>query len=490
MPTIKVNSIRYKALQRNPLLFIHKRAREIWRKTEENRYGFKDYEYYWGTFDEETDCNLEVNAFGDKYKNNDCILVIAKIPTDNPADSNNQNFAAVEIRNIFIDKPEDWKVILNDCISKIHEKDGRYNFMALLWCTHHYEIKENILEEAIRYYDTRVQSYFINTLKEIGVCLSITKQETLLRVLTKFNISYNIYCPPVVNEAMKSNMPEFDYIKSNYSLFNVIDFIFGDYSEFTPFNEQQTVPKTAVQNPLQFDSTTGMPIKPQQGVSKTKDNTNINNSTNILLTIQAWLHDETICLKDYEELKRWFALFSETTKMKIVRRYFHDIRLGNTTYNSTLLDSFKNNQYERLSRFRYCIEMPEKPIPLTVPLLCDSIMTFVQSKGQELQSFNGIIDIAIMYCDKTKPNVDFELKEILPICDGGAVHNEEYFNGFIDFEVIYKLMEDKMTTENLENTIKSLLDEYTKKCLKQEPYNDKWNVRSDDRNTITITTVH
>jgi len=435
MPTVTVKNVRYETLQQNPLFFIHKeeQEREIWIQTS----GQKEYKYYWATNDDGIACWLEDDIFGDQFTNDAYMLVIAEITTNIPLpDKKNDDEGSIEIQihNFQADNINDWIVVLNSCIFRMNDTNNKYVSMALLWCLHHRRIKENVLEKAIHRYDIKIQTYLTSKLKEIGVCLSIIKQQTLQRVLANFDISCQIYNPTVISEALGIIAPKLNYLTSNLGLFDVINLIFNNHNEELPFEIDYQLEK-------------------------------MKNSSNILLNLYVWLHDDAMHLEDYDGLKRWFGLLSESMKMKMIRRYFHDIRLGVATYDVKLLESFKNNRFEKFTRFRYCIENPEEPISLIVPLLCDSVITFVNSEGRSFQSLDGILDVAITHCDNIKPNVDFALKKILPICNGGAVYNQERFKGFIDYEVVYQLMEEKMATENLENSIKSLLKKYAKQSF-------------------------
>lgn len=488
MPTVTVKVSRYETLQYNPLFFIHKEEREIWVQTSDNPYGYKDYEYYWAANDG-IDCWLKADVFGEQFKNESHLLVIAEVATIIPIhnqESENEATIEVQIHNIQVGSINEWVVVLNSCVFRMNDTSDKYAFMALLWSLNHCGVKENLLEEAICRYDMKVQSYLTSKLKEVGVCLSIIKQQALQRVLTNFNVPYQVYNPTVINEALGVIAPKFNYQTSNFGLFDAINLIFNNCHEELPIERE-----------YQLDKMKG--------------------SSNILLNLYAWLYDETMRFEDYDALERWFGLFSESVKMKIIRRYFHDIRLGFATYDARLLEMFKENRFEKFTRFRYCIETPEDLIPLIVPLICDCVITFVNSKGHSFQSFDGVLDVAITHCDTVKPDVDYELRKILPKCNGGAVYNKEHFKGFIDYEVVYQLMEEKMAAEDLKKTIKFLLEKYARlksyhvcgngrsgehllseqvtkcrsslhgklECLEQKYYDDIWLVRNEI-NTVGI----
>lgn len=150
---------------------------------------------------------------------------------------------------------------------------------------------------------------------------------------------------------------------------------------------------------------------------------------------------------------------SEKTRLDIVKRYFHDVRCGNTTFDVHLLQQFVDNKFDDFIRYRYCIETPSEKVSLTVPLLCDNIITLYNSKGETFQTFDGILDFAITHCDQAHPDINFDLAGFIPTCEHSAVYNT-YFKGFIDYQLIRKLNTSKLSNENLLITIRSILDKY------------------------------
>lgn len=110
-------------------------------------------------------------------------------------------------------------------------------------------------------------------------------------------------------------------------------------------------------------------------------------------------------------------------------------------------------------RYRYCIETPSDKVILTVPLLCDNIITLYNSNGGAFQTFDGILDFAMTHCDQVHPGINFYLKRIIPTCEHSAVYNTD-FKGFVDYQLIRKLNTSKLNDENLLITIRSILDKY------------------------------
>ena len=95
------------------------------------------------------------------------------------------------------------------------------------------------------------------------------------------------------------------------------------------------------------------------------------------------------------------------------------------------------------------MENPTEPVVLTVPLLCDTLITLHNSKGNSFQTFDGILDCAITRCDTAHPAIDFGLQRFIPTCNRGAVYNIKKFKGFVDYAIVRKLNEALMTDEHL-----------------------------------------
>ena len=74
-----------------------------------------------------------------------------------------------------------------------------------------------------------------------------------------------------------------------------------------------------------------------------------------------------------------------------------------------------------------------------MPVLIDSIDTYIKSNGTRLQQFEGILDQFTRNADPLYLNADLGLHHLLPVCDGGAVYNQRHFKGFIDFCITFRI---------------------------------------------------
>lgn len=317
---------------------------------------------------------------------------------------------------------QDYIKCLESCIRRSQNQEDKYYFLEILWLLDKTFIDVNHLTEAINKFDSRSIPYVLNILRQIGQCLSVKKQNILKKVYTSLNGQYDVYMSPMLSEAFHFLQKEADTDKKN--LFQLIDEFFEE--EFSVAYADK-----------------------------------IGETNNPLLQLVCWLSNEKK-LADYNSLIPLFALVPEKTRLDIVKRYFHDVRCKNTTFDVRLLQQFVDNKFDRFIRYRYCTETPAEKVILTVPLLCDNIITLYNSNGGAFQTFDGILDFAMTHCDQAHPDIDFNLARIIPTCEHSAVYNTD-FKGFIDYQLIRKLNTSKLDNENLLIIVKSILDKYGKR---------------------------
>ena len=259
--------------------------------------------------------------------------------------------------------------------------------------------------------------------------MSYRKQQQIKEVAHYFNFEYEIYIPTQITDALKYVTPIIS--GTNCNLFDLIDHILGDNSEVCDEDG----------NIIYHEVNT--------------------NSSNDFICLYKWFVSDKP-LKDYQLLRSIYSLVSDERQLKIIQRYFHDVRLGNVSFDVKLLEQFRDNDYLEFMHYRYCINTPSCKINIGNQLLCDCILTLIETQGKSFQSFNGILDFAINHCDVTNPKINLGLDSFLPCCNGGAVYNEA-FVGFIDYSIIISLDDRKFTSENLRKTIIKLLDSKGKK---------------------------
>lgn len=398
---------------KNPLLFLHK-----------NDYSFTDSEgnyverQRWEPID--TDFQGDIQKGELKGNRFDCELVVAGQVVENAGEGEAQesnkvtfNIHAANASNI-----SDWRIAFNSFLIRSQIPDDRYPYIHLLWMLNYRQWSSETFSQALSLYDVKTQPYIINVLIKICRCLSLRKQLQIKEVLTRFNFNYVIYSAKAVKEAINHVFPGREDVIESKNLFGLVDII----------------------------------MENDEGRNQAMDT----QTDNQYLCSYRWLHDDEATM-DYPSLNSVYALSSHRIQMDIVKRYFHDLRFGRTYLDDQLLGQFRESNYSEFIRYRYCLYSPEEPINLSVPLLCDCLLTVCQTGGKSFQSFDGVLDFVMTHCDVTKPSIQLGMEEFLPQCNGGAILNKA-FDGFIDFNIVFELDESKFTEENLQGTIRNWLD--------------------------------
>jgi hypothetical protein len=297
----------------------------------------------------------------------------------------------------------DWTDLFNHYIERSKNPNDNYAFMPLLWFLVIIKWQQKQLEFALRLYKPEEPEFrfsILNILSKIGICLPLKKQEELKDILRGYLINYKEYLPAWIPEAVEIVKPDFDKVAET-SLFALIDISAKNFFEQVENNQREP------------------------DVS----------SSNKLIKLYSWLSSD-YGLDNYQFLIDVFPFMITPYRLQIVKRYLHDVRLKRTIFDPQLFAQFKDNKYGKLIRYRLCIVCPSKPIVLTVPLLCDCILTLYQSKGETFQKIDGLLDFAISHCDSNSPRVEFMMERYIPTCNQGAVCNRSSFEGFIDYQLI------------------------------------------------------
>lgn len=368
--------------------------------------------YYWEADPEVFfECKLPIDAFGKQNINKTTVMLIIDI-----TNSTAHSFSPSSI--------EDWEKVFYSYTRRIYSnQNDNYSIIYLLWCLYNQELYETIFEQALREIKSKALDLIHAILPKIAICLSISKQNGIKRVLSHFGINYDIYDPKTLHEAYNAQQG-FKQTYDKLGLFEKIDFIFSTVG--LPYY------------------VTSMPIMPQ-GYNKKETY----KGNNILLSTKEWLEKSDYNFTDDRNLIIWFQFLSTDIQLNIIRRYFKAIYEGKAVFSSKFVQNLKSNEeYEIFAIFRHCISEPLTPIKLIVPLLCDCLLTLNETKGQNLQTYNGILDLAIRRCDINYPKVDFGLEKIFPTCNGGATCNPS-FKGFAKISCTYKLKDSDLSDSNL-----------------------------------------
>lgn len=414
MPTLSTSKERYEELQKNPLLFLCEvdhsyegRSGNLiecihWAPIDTDFYGEFDIKEMWG------------NRHGYALAVADGIIVDEK-------DEQNKGNVCFSVHAIDMGRVDDWLMLINSFIIRSKNKYDKFPYIHLLWALNYCQWDKDILVQALSKYDKASQKNAVNNgLCKIGRCLSSKKQQYLQQMLSSLGYKYEPYSSLAIQESVKCVSPWPQGGFENTNLFCMVDWLLKDSEQLVT----RHIPE---------------------------------DTRNPYLCLYHWLQcaDTTI---DHSMLAPLLSVSPNDIQLRIIKRYFHDIRTGKATLSFELLSKLRDNEYSCFTRYRYCLETPERPIDIAVPLLCDCLLTLHQTLGKSFQTFDGLLDFAVTHCDVTKPSLTLGLEKFLPQCDGGAVYNSE-FKGFIDYEIVCELDESKFTEQNLIASIRRLLDQ-------------------------------
>lgn len=428
MLTLSTNKDNYKELKKNPLMFLIK-------ETINHYYGV---EISWKPLDNRIKGivpNCEI--IEDKL---DYLLVIVgnEVVKKDHDKTDSLESVSFEIHIANSSNLNHWSNIINSYILRSKNLEDKYPYIFLLWFLNHSNWSYNTFIEALENYNFNLHPFIFKILGKIGKCLSYSKQNSLAKVLKHFHYEYQIYFPSTISNALDKITPKIDDYR-NKNLFELVDYIVG-----------------AKRSDIFDSNSTFLRIK---------------DSSNSLLSLYHWFNNEDEIF-DYKTLKSSFSMVSLDVQLLIVKRYFHDIRLGKTILDDTLLEQFIDNKFSDFIRYRYCITFPDAPIDLSVSLLCDCLSTIKITLGKDFQTFDGILDFAINHCDVTKPNIDLGLDKFLTTCHGGAVYNPNFI-GFINYGAVYEFDSKKFNKNNLLSEIYNILESKGRRETEKDSSNDK-----------------
>lgn len=414
---VEIGTEIYKELKKQPLFFV-----KLHEHSYIDKYGQEQDASEWNSIESKLSISFPAGNFGNR-QHGYCLCLAEDATYVQKTDANgNSNTDESRVSMLFHDVSnsiQDYISCLNSCISRSQNKEDKYYFLEILWLMDKTFVDVSHLVEAINKYDPRYIPHILDILRKIGRCLSVKKQNVLKTVFTALNGQYEVYMPSMLTEAIQFLKTETEPEKKN--LFQLIDKFF-DEKYFVDYAKK------------------------------------IGETDNPLLQLVRWFSNNKK-LADYNILKPLFALVSEETRLNIVKRYFHDVRCGNTTFDIQLLRQFVDNKFDNFVIYRYCTETPSDKVILTVPLLCDNVITLYNSKGEAFQTFDGILDFAMTHCDQVHPDINFNLARIIPSCEHSAIYNTD-FKGFIDYQLIRKLDTSKLNDDNLLITVRIILETY------------------------------
>jgi hypothetical protein len=439
--------------------------------------------FIWKSIDLDAEISISAENFGPQ----DCSYCLCIIDEVTKNQEENGGFGEdlydIYFHDASASNENDIHIILKSCIDRDkNDKDDSYAYAQLLWILDKQGVNIEVLSSVIRRYDKQL----LDRIRIIGRCLSKRNQDAIQILFNSLGEKYEIYMPEVVVEAFSSCNSA--HSKEELNLFQLIDEII----EYKGENITGTEPS---------------------------DN-------NPLIQVQRWLHSEG-SLSDYAILNRIFSLVAEPVRLNIIKRYLHDVRVETTPFDIEQILQFKNNRFGEFSRYRYSIERPVEPIILTVPLLCDIILTLHNTHGEELLTFDGVLDLAIQHSDRVSPSVVLQLDRLITTCANGAIYNSGEFKGFIDYQVIQRMNtslladddilldhfhqilnrvgqrekypvckygdDQRLTDSQFANCSKVYrpkegggMPAWKLDCYSYKEYNDKWSIEVDNKNSSLV----
>lgn len=424
--TANISKIRYEELRKNPVFFL--------KYSEEIRYEKDNKEIIyprWDSLDRELNISFYAKTFADSELS--YALCVLEGDKKKVAEESNPSSDTITIKFHLVDPDSvhDWIYIINCFAIRSQNREDKYAFMELLWALDKLFWKKETLISAWAQYPKATVQFFIKEFAKFGRVLPYNKQMQLKSVISHYNGRYDIYLPDVVRQAYLcipdklSQIPPQRKAKiEQLNLFSIIDEIF-DEGNLSVTEEENT-------------------------------------ASNSIIQFHSWLHGHH-SLDNYTSILNIFPLLSEEIRLQTVKRYFHDIRNKHTSLNINLIKSLKDNKFNSYIHYRYCVESPTEPVVLTVPLLCDTLITLYNSNGNHFQTFNGILDFAMTRCDTAHPAINFGLQNFIPTCNRGAIYNIHNFKGFIDYAIIRKLNVALMTDERLKQALAYLMDKHARR---------------------------
>lgn len=422
MATGQIKTERLEEMKKSPLFFLRKYIHEY-----QDNNGYSHEEFRWESTDKDISVSFTDNSWDD-VKSDYSLAVIDRFdePIVNPDDKEQTLPPNISIEFHAMDskRESDWLWIIQNAINRKANPIDNFWMRELIWVLNWRYIDRNAFSNALQRYDKAVASHFLGWVSKLSKCLSKNKQAFLATFLSGYGISYSVNSPTLLKEACS--------ITGAASNPNIVIQINEDYRNV--FDWVDLLSATLDYYPIQ----------------------NIGGRNNIWLEFLHWMNTDD-AFSDYSRLKQIIAMVAEPVRMEIMKRYFHDIRIGNTTYNPNVLEQFRQNEYAQFMRYRVCIQQPGNPIDLSVQILADNVLTFVKTEGKAFQTFDGLLDFVMQNSDVTNPSISFRLERFMPVCHGGAIYNKANFTGFIDYSIICEIDESKFTEENLKRTVEELL---------------------------------
>lgn len=438
MATIDILRKSYEQIKQYPLFFFN--AIEEW------NYSTHETDYYWvpeAVYVSEDRSN-RISKGSIESKTNDILFAFGKPCPEQVAGKT--DYIRLGLESFDTKNVEHVKAVLTLFLTKAYNASDKYSAREFLWMLNSYYIELPVLSQALESFDRQtIQPFFWNALKHYSMCLSLPKQRLVQQYLASKGIASDIYMPQSLQEALGCCYPNINFSNENRSIFQLI--------------------YIAVRSEKYKD------------IELSSEAEAIKYPTNFFLQIRKWLSDPEYKFGNFETLTNLFRLFSPDDQVLLVKRYFHAVRHGDVRFSQDLLKNFQCNKFDNWGIYYHCAHEACKPIRLAVPLLCDNILTFLNSGNTVLQTINGTLDMAYAQCDTNSPEVDFGLKYIVPVCNGGAVPNIAQFPGFLCYRIIFSLNEKVFKPETILKNFRKYLSLYGRQQMEAVCHNEETTIQ-------------
>ena len=275
-----------------------------------------------------------------------------------------------------------WHLILNSAL--------RDDDLYLLWTLGRKNWQPGLLVNAIKSYNTICQPALIDKLSRITEYLSWNQQLVIQKLLNSLGCSYNLV---LWDELVKAQQEMPNENLSVECLFDTVDRVV-DYAM----------------------------------------NSRLVTSNSILMQIGLWLRDDNYPFNDFNSVAKYFVYLRQGIQHLVIRRLFGLLKSGGIQKNDLkgLLSSF-TNRYTTVANYRKYLQTPAMPKDISVPLLCDSLLSLQVTGGKEFLSYNGVLDRAIQELDPVHPDIELGQRGFMPRCKGQITYNNK-FKGLVVFE--------------------------------------------------------
>ncbi len=411
MEKLKVDRNKFNETELEPLFFFnrvpsdaHSQENIVWKPSE---YFFLKNPDLRITFDGVTSYSNTLLTFGRKYVHTESKEKIKDYSEDEKDCPENEIW--FDLEPFGINNPVHLKTLFSLAVKKSGNHNDCYYFKELLWVLNNFFFtKDHLINALSEFKDEKTRCSLLNIVSYVSYCLSPKKQHIIKEILGEFGIIHKVYFPEKLEESLSVLFRGVDFNESNTNIFGLIRVVLLKEE----YKKSKSIIIQAQKEPEQSD--------------------------NLFINLRKWLRDSSFLFTNFEELTSFFRLLDPDIQLLVIRRYFEAVRLKQTSLDLNIIKSFKDNKFENWARYYHCAHTPSQPVNLCIPLLCEMILTALDSKGTRLVTLNGIIDLALQRAENIYPKIDPGLRRLFPTCLSNAVLNPS-FEGFISFLTVYKL---------------------------------------------------